>query len=67
MKNCIDEGTLQAWFDGELAAEAAAHVAAHLNHCDRCAAAANIVETESLMLSEALAPEFEPLAMESMA
>ena len=58
MKNCIDEGTLQAWFDGELAAEAAANVAAHLNHCGECAAAANLVETESLMLSEALAPEF---------
>jgi hypothetical protein len=33
-------------------------VAAHLNHCGECAAAANLVETESLMLSEAMAAEF---------
>jgi hypothetical protein len=58
MKNCIDEGTLQAWFDGELAAGEAANIAAHLNSCSECAAAARIVETENLMLSEALAPEF---------
>jgi hypothetical protein len=58
MKNCIDEGTLQAWFDDELAANEAAHVAAHLNTCAQCAAAAKTAEAESLMLSEALAPEF---------
>ncbi len=58
MKNCIDEGTLQAWFDGELAADEAANVASHLNTCSDCAATANMVETENLMLSEALAPEF---------
>jgi hypothetical protein len=58
MKHCIDEGTLQAWFDGELAANEAANVAAHLNTCGQCAAAAKTVEAESLRLSEALAPEF---------
>ncbi len=58
MKNCIDEGTLQAWFDGELTAEDAANVAAHLKTCRECAAAASTVENENLMLSEALAPEF---------
>jgi hypothetical protein len=58
MKNCIAEGTLQAWFDGELAADEAAKVAAHLNTCEQCAAAASIVEAEGLILSEALAAEF---------
>jgi len=58
MNNCIDEGTLQAWFDGELAADEAANVAAHLNFCAHCAAAASTVEAESLILSEALATEF---------
>jgi Putative zinc-finger len=58
MKNCIDEGTLQAWFDGELAADEAASVAAHLSACADCAAESRAVEAESLMLSEALAPEF---------
>jgi Putative zinc-finger len=58
MKNCIDEGTLQAWFDGELAANEAANVTAHLNSCAHCAAAATTAEAESLILSEALATEF---------
>jgi len=67
MKNCIDEGTLQAWFDGELAAEEAANVAAHLNACRDCAAAASMVENENLMLSEALAPEFaSPVPTEAL-
>jgi len=58
MNSCIEEGTLQAWFDGELAANEAANVAAHLNVCAQCAAAATTVEAESLILSEALAIEF---------
>jgi negative regulator of sigma E activity len=58
MNSCIDEGTLQAWLDGELAANEAANVAAHLNSCPQCAATARTVEAESLLLSEALAAEF---------
>lgn len=58
MKNCIDEGNLQAWFDGELPADEAASVAAHLNVCAECAAMATAVEAETLTLREALAPEF---------
>lgn len=58
MKNCIDEGTLQAWFDGELSADEAAKVAAHLNICAVCSATATAVEAESLTLREALGPEF---------
>jgi hypothetical protein len=58
MNSCIDEGTLQAWLDGELAANEAANVAAHLNNCAHCAAAASTVEAENLILSEALATEF---------
>jgi len=58
MNSCIDEGTLQAWLDGELAANEAANVAAHLNTCAHCTAAASTVEAESLILTEALANEF---------
>ena len=58
MKNCIEEGLLQAWFDGEVPADEAAKVAAHLNVCSACAATASAVEAESLTLREALAPEF---------
>jgi anti-sigma factor RsiW len=58
MNNCIEEGALQAWLDGELAADKAASVTTHLAVCPECAAAARTVEAESLFLAEALAPEF---------
>ena len=58
MRNCIDEGTLQSWFDGELDANAAANVTAHLHTCVACAEAARTLEAENLMLSEGLSTEF---------
>jgi anti-sigma factor RsiW len=58
MKECVDEGTLQAWFDGELRAEAAAAVASHLASCQSCAASAGAIEGENLLLSRALETEF---------
>ena len=58
MRNCIDEGTLQSWFDGELDANAAANVTAHLHSCVPCAEAARTLEAENLILSEGLSAEF---------
>jgi len=58
MKECIDEGTLQAWFDGELGREGAAAVASHLASCSVCAEAVRTVENENLLLSSALETEF---------
>jgi len=58
MKECIDEGTLQAWFDGELGREGAAAVASHLAACPVCAEAVRTVEDENLLLSSALETEF---------
>jgi negative regulator of sigma E activity len=58
MRSCVYEETLQAWFDGELAADEAAKVTAHLNTCVQCAEAARTVEAENLLLSEALAAQF---------
>ena len=58
MRDCITEATLQAWFDGELPADAAANVTAHLNLCLQCAEAARTVEAENQTLSAALAAEF---------
>jgi hypothetical protein len=58
MRNCIDEGTLQSWFDGELDANAAAHVTTHLNACVNCAEAARTLAAENLILSEGLSAEF---------
>jgi hypothetical protein len=58
MKECIDAGTLQAYFDGELGRGNAAAVASHLASCPNCAEAARLVENENLLLSEALESEF---------
>ena len=58
MRKCIDEGTLQAWFDGELDANAAADVAAHLHSCIHCGEAARTLEVENLILSQGLSAEF---------
>jgi hypothetical protein len=58
MKECIEEGTLQAWFDGELGSEPAAAVASHVASCSVCAQAARAVEDENLLLSQALESEF---------
>ncbi|HEX5703213.1 MAG TPA: hypothetical protein VFX97_08460 [Pyrinomonadaceae bacterium] len=58
MRKCIDEGTLQAWFDGELDANAGADVAAHLHGCIHCGEAAGTLEVENLILSQGLAAEF---------
>jgi hypothetical protein len=58
MRNCVDEGTLQSWFDGELDANAAANITAHLHTCATCAEAASTLEAENLLLSEGLSAEF---------
>ena len=58
MKECIEEGTLQGYFDGELSIEMMEGVAAHLASCLVCKQAARELESESLLLSEALEPEF---------
>jgi hypothetical protein len=58
MRNCVDEGTLQAWFDGELNGNAAADVKAHLRACVRCAESARILESENAVVSAGLAAEF---------
>jgi hypothetical protein len=58
MKECIDEGTLQAYFDNELGGEAAAAVATHLASCSACAQSARTVEAENLLMANALKSEF---------
>jgi hypothetical protein len=58
MRNCVDEGTLQAWFDGELNGKAAADVKTHLDECTLCAESARILEVEAAVVSSALAVEF---------
>ena len=58
MRKCIDEGMLQAWFDGELNANVAADVRAHLHSCTYCGEAARTLENENLILSQGLTAEF---------
>jgi len=56
METCLDEGTLQAYLDGELSTEASGGVAAHLAACDACAAATRAAEQEGALFSTAFAP-----------
>jgi hypothetical protein len=58
MKECLDEGTLQGYFDGELSGGAAERVAAHLAACMSCTEAARAVQSEMSLLATALQPEF---------
>lgn len=58
MRDCVEEGILQGYFDGELSGEMMESVASHLASCLVCAQAARELEGESLLLSQALEPEF---------
>jgi anti-sigma factor RsiW len=58
MKECVEEGILQSYFDGELSIEMMEKVGRHLTSCVGCKRAARELEQASLVLSEALEPEF---------
>lgn len=55
METCLDEGTLQAYLDGELSPETAQGVAAHLDACAACATAAGVAEQEFAFFSTTFA------------
>lgn len=59
MTRCLDETTLQAYFDGELSGEMMERATLHLGSCEMCAAAAREIEEEINLMMTALAPEFE--------
>lgn len=56
MEACLDEGTLQAYLDGELSPDTSNGVAAHLAACHTCAEAARAAEQELALFSTAFAP-----------
>ncbi|HZG52535.1 MAG TPA: zf-HC2 domain-containing protein [Pyrinomonadaceae bacterium] len=56
MNTCLDEGTLQAYLDGELSPDTSNGAAAHLSACVSCAAAARAAEQELALFSTAFAP-----------
>ncbi|HEX8472544.1 MAG TPA: zf-HC2 domain-containing protein [Pyrinomonadaceae bacterium] len=57
MKNCLDEGTLQAYLDGELSPATMKDAAAHAAACDACADAVREAEAELSMFAAAFAYE----------
>jgi len=59
MRECLDEGILQSYFDGELSGERIELVTSHLAACTTCSGAVRELENELNLLSTALAPEFE--------
>ncbi|HEX8129345.1 MAG TPA: zf-HC2 domain-containing protein [Pyrinomonadaceae bacterium] len=56
MKTCLDEGTLQAYLDGELSPDVSNGVAAHLAACAPCTEAARAATEELAFFSSAFAP-----------
>ncbi len=62
MKNdCFDEGTIQAFLDGELASDQLENTARHLALCGDCAALVAAAEEETAVAFSALEREFNTL------
>jgi anti-sigma factor RsiW len=59
MRECVDEGVLQSFADGELSRLELERVSSHLAHCQLCSAAAQELANENELVFAALAPEFE--------
>src|SRR6185503_4979746 len=59
MTRCLDEATLQSYFDGELSAQLMERASLHLASCVTCAAAARELTEETALMTSALAAEFE--------
>ncbi len=59
MTRCLDEATLQSYFDGELAPHLMESATSHLASCATCAAAARELSEETALLRSALEAEFE--------
>ena len=59
MRRCLDEATLQSYFDGELSAQLMERASLHLASCVTCSAAARELAEETALLTSALAAEFE--------
>ena len=59
MTRCLDEVTLQSYFDGELSPQLMERASAHLASCVTCGAEARELAEETALLTSALAPEFE--------
>lgn len=61
MKNCFDEGILQAFLDNELAPEKSQTVAMHIADCEVCTALLADIEEETAFAFSSLEGEFNTL------
>ena len=61
MERCLSEGTIQAFLDGELRAEALDAVTRHIALCDDCAVSLSEAEDETAFAYSALEQEFNAL------
>ena len=61
MDKCFDEGTIQAFLDGELASEQIDKLTSHIALCDECAIAVAEAEQESAYAFAALETEIDTL------
>lgn len=59
MTRCLDEATLQCYFDGELSPKLMESATSHLASCATCATAARELAEEAAFLESALGAEFE--------
>jgi hypothetical protein len=59
MTRCLDEATLQSYFDGELSRAMMESTTSHLAACPTCAATARDIEEEINLMTVALADDFE--------
>lgn len=58
---CLNEGTIQAFLDGEMDAQLMEAVAEHIADCEMCAVALSVAEEESVTAFSALEREFDSL------
>jgi hypothetical protein len=56
---CLDEGTLQSYYDGQLEPKALEQVSSHLASCSFCAEAVRQVESEMALATDAFAAEMD--------
>jgi anti-sigma factor RsiW len=57
MRECVDEGILQAYVDNELSSEMAARVAEHINACAACAGSVSAAAEETALFARAFEAE----------
>ncbi|MDQ6652697.1 MAG: hypothetical protein M3Y84_08120 [Acidobacteriota bacterium] len=59
MSECLDEGILQGYLDGELSVGNLENITSHLTSCLACTAVVQEMARENNVVAAALAPEFE--------